>query len=132
MAVTQMRDVQKMDSKTSKERQAKYRAEMLSKGLKPLSLGYVDERYHAAFKRLVAEVNSGGFSDDLKVKTVVDDSRVKQLEKHIDELRGALAAKSLEADKQIALAKELATQSGSLSERLKAFKQLFWRFYWRS
>ncbi|MEE2003423.1 hypothetical protein QWY20_18410 [Alkalimonas sp. MEB108] len=122
----------KKEAATAKERQAKHRAEMQAKGLKPLSVGFVHERYHKALKELVAKVNEGGFSDDLRTKTVTDTAEIDKLKERITALRGALHATKADLNAQMSLVKKQAEQTGELRERLLAFKKVFWRFYWRS
>lgn len=116
---------------TATERQAKHRAEMLEKGFKSLSVGFVHERHHDAIKKLVAEINNGNFSDDLTSKTVVDTTETDKLKERIAALQGALYAAKNDLSVKTIMLKEQAETTGEQRERLQAFKKLFWRFYWR-
>jgi predicted secreted protein len=77
---------------TAKQRQAKRREEMAAKGYKNLSLGFVHTKYHNALKKLAAQIDEGGITDDLKIKTIVDTSESEMLKKRITELMSELKA----------------------------------------
>lgn len=109
---------------SNKERQAKHREEMAAKGMKSLSLGFVDERYHDALKKLAAQINAGGVSVDLKVREVVTDAReIDLLKQRIETLKGAL--KLARADHDAALEK-----IAKKGEEIGRFRRIFWRFWW--
>tara|TARA_R110000764_G_C11008102_1_gene382951 strand:+ start:1531 stop:1908 length:378 start_codon:yes stop_codon:yes gene_type:complete len=117
--------------KTEKERQAKRRSEMASKGYKNLSLGFVHTKYHEALKKLAAQVNEGGITADLKVKTIIDTSESKKLQKRITELQSELKAVNLNLEKQSQKTIEQSELVGTLKVQLESFKAIFWRFFWK-
>lgn len=116
--------------KTAKERQAKRRKEMEEKGYKNLSLGFVQTRYHKALKKLVKQIDEGGISDDLKVKTVKDTSECDALKKRITELEGALKVARQDLAFQMKRADEQSEKAGARQTQLDSFKNIVWRLFW--
>jgi hypothetical protein len=117
---------------TAKQRQAKRREEMAAKGYKNLSLGFVHTKYHNALKKLAAQIDEGGITDDLKIKTIVDASESEMLKKRITELMSELKAVNLNLESQSKKTMEQSELVGTLKAKLEGFRAIFWRFFWKS
>lgn len=117
---------------TAKERQAKRREEMAAKGYKNLSLGFVQTKYHAALKKLAIQIDEGGITDDLKIKTVVDTSESEMLKKRITELQSELKAVNLSLESQSRKTIEQSELVGTLKAQLEGFRAIFGRFFWKT
>ena len=121
---TQLDMFKKKPALTAKQRQAKHKKEMQAKGFKQLSLGYVHVKYHDRFKALAKATAEHDISDDLKIRTVTDTSKVDKYDKalhvakgKIDELEEMLAESQSKLEKQ--------------NRELGGWRKLFWRFWFK-
>ena len=117
--------------KTAAERQAKRRKEMEEKGYKNLSLGFVKIDYHDTLKKLAIDIDKGGYSTDLKTKTIVDTSEHEKLKRRITELEGAIKSTKHDLRIQIARSEKQAVEVANLQANLNRYKQVLGRLYWR-
>ena len=106
---------------TAKQRQAK-RREMAAKGYKNLSLGFVHTKYHGALKKLAIQIDEGGITDDLKIKTIVDTSESEMLKERITELQSELKAVNLNLESQSRKTIEQSELVGTLKAQLEGWK----------
>ena len=117
---------------TARERQAKHRAEMATKGYKTLSLGLVKEKYHDALKKLAKQLDDGTFSDDLKTRTVKDTSESDALRDQIIRLESELATVKDSLCKAEAAGKGLSERLVKQNERMQRYRKIWWRIWWFS
>jgi hypothetical protein len=120
---------------SAKERQAKRRKKMEEDGYKTLSLGFVKAQYHPALKKLAKDIEIGGISEDLKIKTVIDNSESKKLKEEllkrnylITDLKSQIVRLRKE-NTELALKSE--SKVSFFEKEFNSFKKLFWCIYFK-